>query len=177
METVTSLAYLTYFASLENDMRFISLALFSSLIKAYGFMWVFWGVCLSLSATDLTLKTRKAIGRRDLESDVNRQDVAELLESSQQDHSLPTSTFDPTTFPLEKISIMAFQKLTRTYITTKSHFWENFLWTIAEIVFPFRLGYLLGASLFFLGIIGLSLDSSLSGLLSTWGFGQLPPTY
>src|SRR5277367_1607099 len=80
-------------------------------------------------------------------------------------------------FLLKRSLSWLFQKLTRTYITTKSHIWENFLWTIAEIVFPFRLGYLLGASLFFLGIIGLSLDLSLSGLVSTWGFGQLPPTY
>ena len=88
-------------------MRFVPLELFSSLVEVYGFVWVFWGLCLSLFATDLTLRTRKAIGRGDPENNVKRQHVVELLESSQQDHSLPTSTLDPTTFPLEKISIMA----------------------------------------------------------------------
>jgi hypothetical protein len=138
MEAVTSL---TYVESLGDDMRFVPLlALFTSLIEACGFVWVFWGMCLSLSATDLTLKARKAIGRGDLENDVNRQQIVEWLESSQQGHRLPTSTFDYITFPFKRSLLWLFQKLTRTYITTKVYFWENVLWVIAEIVFLFDWG-------------------------------------
>lgn len=122
-----------------------------------------------------TLKARRAIGRGELENDVNRQHIAEWLESCKQDHSLPTSTFDHITFPYKRCLLWLFQRLTRTYITTKSQSLENFLWTIAEIIFPYQLGYLLGVSLFFLGIINLSIDLSLTGFASTWGFGQLLP--
>jgi hypothetical protein len=171
MEAVTSL---TQFDSLKYGLRFLPfLALFSSLIEACGFVWAFWGICLSLSATDLTLRARRAIGRGDLENDIDRQLIDEWLENSKHDHSLPKSTFDHVTFPLKRSLSWLFQKLVRKYMTTKSEFLGSYLWIATEIVFPFRLGYLLGLSLFCLGIINLSIDLSESGLISTWGFGQL----
>jgi len=174
METKTSLSYV---ASLGDDMRFVPLlALFSSIIEAIGFLWIFWGMCLNLSSGDLTLEARRAIGRGDLADDVNRQVIAEWLDSYQHDHRMPKGIFDHIAFPLKRSLSWLFQKLTRSYVTTKSHSWENTLWMMAEAVFPFRLGYLLGASLFCLGIISLSLDLYLSGLVTTWGFGQLLPT-
>jgi hypothetical protein len=151
------------------------LALISSVVEIVGFVWVFWAMCLGVSASDLTLKARKAIGEGDWANSDSRQHIVEWLDSSSQDHRLPKSTLGHITFPLWRSLSWLFEQLGRLYITAKSPFLKEFLRIVAVLVFPFRFGYM-QIVLFSLGIVNLSVDLALYGLASTWGFGQLLPT-
>jgi hypothetical protein len=167
---------------LENITRpLVLLTFISSFITLFGILWAFWGMCLSLMVTNLTLKARKAIGRGDIStSAVHRQHIMEWLESSYEDHSLPKSALEYVIFSLRKIFSLLFGGFCRIYMSTNSPFLRIFLRYLAEFLFPFRTGYtgfVAQFILFGLGILNLALDLDYTGLISTWSFGQCLPTF
>lgn len=150
------------------------------LFSILGIAWAFWGMCLSLFATDLALKARRAIGRQGTATTAQGQHIVEWIESHHQDHSLPRTLSEHTIFALRRTLSWLFEQYCRIYIATEYPPLKSFFWFVAEIFFPFRTGYVgacIQVFLFIIGISKLALDLAFSGLTSTWGFGQLLPTF